>query len=362
VSACGPASHSGTVTTSNPTQAASTTPQATPVATPTPPPPPLLIVEQSPPAVVAAMTADGTPQWSFKPSTVVGDGSYAAEVAGSHLVLFGDQSRGGQVAVVDRAGVVVGPGSYSSGSSFSGEPRVEPSGTRWTWSTVDNTTSPSSTSTATPTQTGAIWVAGIGEAPHRVRTWTEPGAFETPLLWSDQGIVIAVSGAGCGPYMQEFSTFVFDPATGRTSPLFGNDRHVTDVHAGIVAAIRGPNVMLVSGGHTLTVPEQPATKDMTIVNAAVSPDGAHVLGTFVGQPGCGGDPAQSTLVTDVASGRTTVLPGIFADRWYDDSHLVVSHGGMDRSGAPYNELRIVDLGGAGAGPLATHSWLLGVLR
>jgi hypothetical protein len=201
-----------------------------------------------------------------------------------------------------------------------------------------------------------VWVAGIGEQPHRVQDWTEPAETSVEVfLWSDRGIVTAVVPDMCAPTPQEKSTALLDPATGRSTPLEGGDRHVVDVHAGLVLAIRQPETLLVTGAHTATLTERPVTKGEHLVDATISPDGVHVYGSMTSMSGCGGIPEVRTVVLAPATQHATVLRDVFAEDWYDNSHLVV-HGASD------DALRLVDLAGTASGGVLTHGSLVGVLR
>jgi hypothetical protein len=298
----------------------------------------------------------GKALWSFKEQTVIAsDQGVSAYVAGSHLLLAG----AGSVAVIDRGGVVVGRGTTTRAAAIPGDAYIhpDPTGTRWAWSTIDRAPQAIGGSTAPADQwSGAVWVAGIGEAPHRVQQWTEPSATSVEVfLWSDRGIVTAVVPGTCAPTAEETSTAILDPATGRSTPLQGGDRHVVDVHRGLVLAMRQPETLLVSGDSTFTVTGRPVSNGEHLADAAISPDGAHVYGSLTAMSGCGGVPEVRTMVIDVAAQHTTVLTGMYASGWYDDAHLVV-HGAED------HDLRVVDLAGAGGGTVLARGFLVGVLR
>jgi hypothetical protein len=294
--------------------------------------------------VLEAIDASGAVHWSFKPATVTG-GSSTASVAGPHLLL----AAGTAVTVVDRGGVVVGHGSGTA------DLRPDPTGTRWAWSTIDRAPSATEGSTAPADQwSGSVWVAGIGENPHRVQSWTEPAeTIVEVFLWSDRGIVTAVVPGGCAP--QETSTALLDPATGRSTPLEGGDRHVVDVHAGLVLGIRQPETLLVTGARTATLTERPVTQGEHLAAAAISPDGVHVFGSMTSMSGCGGVPEVRTVVLAPATQQATILRDVFAGDWYDDTHVVV-HGASD------DALRLVALDGTALGGVLTHGVLVGVLR
>jgi hypothetical protein len=367
LAACGATEHSASVSTASATAraaaAATATATATPVVaaqpvatptpipTPAPPPAPVLVVRQGD-YIEGVDGGSATPLWSFKPDSVVGTQNVSSSTAGSNLLLAG----GGSVAVVDRGGVVIGRGSYVLSTTFSGPYSVypDPAGRRWTWSTVDSAPQTTGNGHDAP-WTGAVWVAGIGEAPHRVQQWTEPsGTTVEVFLWSDRGIVTAVVPGTCSPTLEETSTAVLDPATGRSVPLAGGDRHVVDVHRGLVLALRQPTTLLVGGAQDVTLTERPVSQGEHFVDAAISPDGAHVYGSMTSMSGCGGIPQVRTVVVDAATHAATTLPDVFAEGWYDNAHLVV-HAVSD------DKLRIVDLNGGGSGQVVTHGWLIGVL-
>ena len=357
MAACGPAPRTATTVTRVAAPAATATPAAatpTPAATPAPPPP-LLVVLQ--PNAIEALDGAGTPQWSFDPRTVVGAGSndMAAYAGGSHLLLTSATT----VTVIDRRGVIVGHGATVTAAAIPGSVPIhpDPTGTRWAWATLDHAPAGVQGSTAPADRwSGAVWVAGIGEAPHRVESWTEPAETTVEVfLWSDRGIVTAVVPDACAPTPQEASTALLDPNTGRSTPLQGGDRHVVDVHAGLVLAMRQPETLLVSGAVQATLTEQPARQFEHLAAAAISPDGAHVFASMTSMSGCGGEPEVRTAVLDPATHHAGVLPDVFAVAWFDDAHLVVR-------GAQGNGLRIVDLAGAGPAAPLVHGVLVGVLR
>jgi hypothetical protein len=329
-------------TTATPAIAAAAAATATPAPTPAPAPPPapLLIVSQG--SVIAAFDAGGVAQWSFTAASVVGGDdaqSTALAVGGSNLLL----ARGDKLAVIDRAGVVRG---RSAVSGFAWDLHADPTGTRWAWSAIDG-------SSQTEPFHGAVWVGGLDERPHRVQEWTTDPATVMVVLWSDRGIVTARVPQGCGPYLQERSTAVLDPATGRSTPLFGHDRHVTDVHAGLELGVHASTLMVT--GRTTMVVDRPSS-DGIVATAAISPDGGHVLGSLVADGGCGSPPRVHTVVGDTMAASWTALDGIYAVGWFDNGHMVV---GDTPYGGP---LRIVDLAGHGDTAPLTRGTFVGVLR
>jgi hypothetical protein len=307
-------------------------------------------------SAIEAIDGSGTVQWSFNPDTVVGRGNgFGSTTAGSHLLLTHDTT----VTVIDRGGRVIGTGASVGSAAIPGGANIspDPTGTRWTWSTLDSAPSGGGGSTAAANRwSGAVWVAGLGEAPHHVLDWSEPGGTTVQVfLWSDRGIVTAVVPGLCAPTPEETSTALLDPATGHSTPLAGGDRHVVDVHAGLVLAMRQPETLLVTGAHAATLTERPVTDGEHLVGAAISPDGAHVFGSMTSMSGCGGVPEVRTAVLDPATQQSTVLSDVFAEDWYDNAHLIV-HGPSD------NALRVVDLDGRGDPAPLTHGTLVGVLR
>jgi hypothetical protein len=189
--ACGPqparvatVSHSERLTPSPSEPAPAATPS--PVASPPPPvaPPPPLVVLRSPNGMVAAVTADGASVWAFDPGHL-GIAAPVLVTSGPNLLAYG----GGSVAVIDRAGIVIGHGTSTPNESL----HPAPSGLSWAWTTSDSTAQPPAP------QVSSLWTAGLGRNPTRVRTWT--GNYTVSARqWSDAGIVVVKLGESCGGY------------------------------------------------------------------------------------------------------------------------------------------------------------------
>jgi hypothetical protein len=123
---------------------------------------------------------------------------------GPNLLAIGD----GRVVVIDRTGAVIGRGTYSGESPIGAVPTMHPSptGTRWAWTMVTTVPAPG-VSTAGP-HASSLWVAGLAEPPHRVRTWT--GEYDVASRqWSDAGIVVVKFDYRCGELPQ--SSALVDP-------------------------------------------------------------------------------------------------------------------------------------------------------
>jgi len=112
---------------------------------------------KSPNGAVAAATPDGAFEWSFDPAHL-GIASPALVTGGPDLLAYG----GGSVTVIDRTGTVIGHGAYTGRSQLF----PAPTGRSWAWTTLDSTATPLAP------QTSSLWVAGVGQGPTRVRTWT----------------------------------------------------------------------------------------------------------------------------------------------------------------------------------------------
>jgi hypothetical protein len=343
VAACGPQaartashSHSARLTPSPSAPAPlSATPSPSPSAQPVPaaPPPPLVVV-RSPNGMVAAATADGAFVWSFDPRTLA-IANPVLVTSGPNLLAYGD----GKVVVVNRAGTVIGHGVYTRNRDGSyPELFPAPTGVRWAWTTLD-TTRVYGTATPTP-EVSSLWVAGVGQRPARVRTWT--GGYEVAARqWSDAGIVIVKLVYTCGLNPQ--SSALVDPTRGAETALFGADRWPLDVRAGLRVAM-GVNdgSLYVMGAARIT-----RTYPLPIHRAGVDPSGSRLFVSTSGEQGCGGQEKAATSVIDVASNTQTTIDGFFADGWLDDQHLLgrslVMHPvyGLDWS----SRIRIADLSG-----------------
>lgn len=344
--------------TSHPATARPTS--AAPAASPSPGPtvspaaaaaqPGPLVVVRSRNGAVAAAKPDGTIVWSFDPARL-GISTPSLVTGGSGLFVYG----GGQVAVIDRAGAIVGHGTYSKGPALSWYPDIFPSptGALWTWTTLD---AAPGQGTANPgPQVSSLWVAGSGQAPRRVRTWT--GDYSAAARqWSDAGIVVLKVTDMCG--WDVHSSELVDPATGSETPLFGAALVPLDVHAGVQVAMSTdtPSVQ-VAGAARLT-----RTFDLPVQKAGVAPSGDRLFVTTFGMTGCGGVPRAMTAVIDAGSGSATAIDGFFADAWLDDDHLLgrtltpEANNGMKWSA----HLQVADL--AGSRSDLVLGTLVGVLR
>jgi hypothetical protein len=308
------AHQAASTTTTSPAPSAMPTTSADPSATP---PPPLVteaerpvIVVRSPNGMVAAMTADGTSRWAFDPHTI-GLSDPILLTGGPNLLAIGD----GRVVVIDRTGAVIGRGTYSGESPMGAVPTMHPSptGTRWAWMTVSTVPAPGA-STAGP-HASSLWVAGLGEPPHRVRTWT--GDFDVASRqWTDPGIVVVKSDYRCGELPQ--SSALVDPATGAESALFGANRWPLDVRAGLRVAMDTDHKSLYVAGTT----QMTRTYPLPIQAAGIGPSGSRLFVSSLDMSGCGGTAQAATSVVDVPSAQETTIAGFFAEAWLDDTHLL----------------------------------------
>jgi hypothetical protein len=313
----------------------SPTPSASPSAPPAPvaPPQPLVVV-RSPNGTVAAASPDGTFVWSFEPRSL-GIASPAFVTSGPNLLAYG----GGKVAVIDRAGNVIGHGVYN-GLPEGGYPELlpAPTGTRWAWMALDS-----------------LWVAGVGQAPTRVRTWNASDGV-LARQWSDAGIVIVKLTPTCGLNPQ--SSALVDPVRGTETPLFGAGRWPLDVRSGLSVAMGVDDRTLYVIGRAQITRAYP----LPIQGAGVDPSGSRLFVSTFGELGCGGVPTAATSIIDVASTSQTTIDGFFADAWLDDQHLLgrslVTHpdGGFDWS----SRVRVADLSGHESD--LVMGTLVGVLR
>ena len=294
---------------SSPHQAAATTttspaPSAAPATSADPPaaaerP---VVVMRSPNGSVAATTADGTSLWAFDPHTI-GLADPVLLTGGPNLLAIGD----GRVVVIDRTGAVIGRGTYGGDSPMSDVPAMHPSptGTRWAWTTV---------TTASP-RASTLWVAGLGEAPHRVKTWTGDFGVDSKQ-WSDAGIVVVKYDDSCGQL--PLSSALVDPASGAESALFGANRWPLDVRAGLRVAVDTEHRSLYVAGTA----QMTRTYPLPIQAAGIGPSGSRLFVSGLSMSGCGGTAEAATYVVEVPSGQETTLAGFFADAWLDDTHLL----------------------------------------
>jgi hypothetical protein len=276
--------------------------QTTQIALPAPPvaaPPPRVVV-RSPNGMVAAATADGAFVWAFDPHTLaIGDPELVT--SGANLLAYG----GGSVAVIDRTGTVIGHGT----SAPNGWLYPAPSGLSWAWTTSDSTAQPPAP------RVSSLWVAGIGQRPTRVKTWT--GAYSvTARQWSDAGIVVVKLSETCGGYPQ--SSSLVDPVHGTETALFGAGRWPLEVRAGLSLATDVDRQMLFVIGRVQITRTYP----LPVQGAGVDPSGSRVFVSMIDQGGCGGRPMAATSVIDVASDSQATIEGFFADAWLDDQHLL----------------------------------------
>jgi hypothetical protein len=313
----------------SPTPSASPEAQAAPAAPPQP-----LVVVQSPNGKVAAATTDGAFVWSFDPHAL-GLGSPALVTSGPNLLAYGE----GKVAVIDRAGNAIGHGVYN-GLQDGGYPELfpAPTGLRWAWMT-----------------TNSLWVAGVGQAPTRVRSWTGDNSVMA-RQWSDAGIVVVKLTPTCGLNPQ--SSALVDPVRGTETPLFGAGRWPLDVRSGLSVAMgTGDGTLYVIGRARIT-----KTYPLPIHGAGVDPSGSRLFVSTFGMQGCGGRPQAATSVIDVASTSQTTIDGFFADAWLDDQHLL-GRSAVTRPGGGFDwssHVQVADL--AGHRSDLVMGKLVGVLR
>jgi hypothetical protein len=280
--------------------APSAPPSASPSAQPLPAPPaPPLVVVRSPNGMVAAATPDGAFVWSFDPGHL-GIADPTLVTNGPNLLAYG----GGSVAVIDRTGAVIGHGAFPGQELY-----PAPTGLSWAWTTRDSEAAPPAP------QASSLWVAGVGQRPTRVRTWTG-GYVVMARQWSDAGIVVVKVGESCGGYPQ--SSALVDPARGTETALFGAGRWPLDVRAGLRVAMGadGPSLYVI-GAVQIT-----RTYPLPIHRAGVDPSGSRLFVSTFGEQGCGGQVKAATSVIEVASNSQTTIDGFFADAWLDDQHLL----------------------------------------
>jgi hypothetical protein len=298
--------------------------------------------------MVAAATADGTFVWSFDPRAL-GIANPELVTGGPNLLAYGE----GHVAVIDRAGSVVGRGVYKALKPGDSNLLPDPTGTRWAWTTLE--TVPWGGGPSPTPQVTSLWVAGVGQPPHKVRAWT--GDYEViGGQWSDAGIVIVKVFSTCG--LDPQSSALVDPATGAETALFGAGRWPLDVGAGLhVATGVDLTSLYVEGAAQIT-----RTYPLPIHVARVDPSGSRVFVSTFGELGCGGKPMAATSILAVPSGAQTTIDGFYADSWLDDTHVlgrtVVPHsdGGFDWSA----HVQVADLSGQRSDVVL--GTLIGVLR
>lgn len=313
--------------------------------------------------VLQAMDTSGVPLWSVPFAQPSGPGLFAA---GPRIFEIDYKAR--TVSVFGRSGLPVGNGSFSPSL---GAVVFNPSAPEWAWSAED-AVSPSPAPNGTPvTVSGSFWVAGVGEAAHRVYRWTESDqagnigqAADVLVKWSDQGLVSSMFApwVGCAEGHQS-SSFIVDPATGARTDLGGAP--VVDVHAGLIAsaprttapAPQQPQTIVLSGRTSFTWTEPLPGKENPD-GVFISPDGSRVAVPLF-NVGCAGEQPQfRTAVISVSDHSVQYLSNAFAQGWLDDTHLIAQVT-WDYSSTPNQELDIVGLDGART--LLGHGRLIGVL-
>ncbi|MBV8528481.1 MAG: hypothetical protein JOZ75_09215 [Candidatus Dormibacteraeota bacterium] len=352
IAACGGAPAAPASVQSSATGAPSTA-TASPSAAPQPPV--VLIAQQASgtQTVLQAKDPSGSPLWSVPyPSP----GPYMV-AAGPRL--FEVDSKAKTVSVFDRSGRSIGNGS-GAGEVFSS------TSAEWAWSTVDGT-NPSPAANGSPvTVTGSFWVAGVGEAPHRVYQWTENDtansldqAYDRLVEWSDQGLVSSQPPpwSGCASGHQSGS-FVVNPKTGARTDL--DAISVVDVHDGlIVSAPKAADTAqsIVLSGRTSFTWADTAAPSLQPKGAYISPDGSRVAVAML-NAGCNEQPEAQTAIISVADHSVQYLSGAFAEGWLDDGNLVAQVA-FDSS-LPNPELDVVALDGTRH--LVGSGRLVGVIR
>lgn len=341
----------------------STTPSAQqpsgPAATATatlPPPPPLAVIRTD--SSVAAVDGAGQTQWSLSNASVnrlLSTGTnddVTAQAAGGDVFLFGfhlfiTKRVAGSVAVLDRAGNVMGLGSFDS-TVLCCDVAGGPSGTQWAWSVDDSLDAPDGAQ-----HHGRIMVEGLGIPAHSVYAWVAPvGSTERVGAWTDMGIVMQrVSLAGCGVgFHPDTASFLVDPLTGALTSLFSGQAYLDASHRVRVAlSPRSQSTVVVNGADH--------SQAGTIVDGAyVSPDGTRVgVARLTPIPCASGESARAgTELITVATGREAVLPGCEIRGWFDTTHFVC---------AAFNSTTYVlhDLAGKEVATLGTGSFV-GVLQ
>jgi len=299
-------------------------PQNSPPEAASPQPPQVqpgpVVVVKAPNGSIAATTADGTPLWGFDPKTL-GIVEPAFVTAGPNLLAVGK----GVVLVIDRTGTVIGRGVFpgETGAGNVAPIAPDPSGTRWAW--LDGS---------------SLWVAGLGEVPHRVSSWTGDVDLR---LWSDAGIVITKLSPTCGD--DPVSSVLVDPATGAEQALFGAQLWPLDVHGGMRVAVGPePATIQVAGAAQFS-----RTLPMPVQAAGISPSADRLFASALAMGGCGGVAQASTGVFDIGTGRQTTIDGFFANAWLDDTRL------LGRSVEPSPPQRVVWSSHVQVADLAGHT-------
>ena len=329
--ACGTGtSPSSPATTPTPTAAATATPTLSPTAVPTPlPEPPLAVLSQG--QELKVVNSQGVEQWSLSNTAmekIFGVSASQAQtqgfginsqIAGSHIILFYNVSSTlTKVAVLSRAGNLVGTSTVPiSPGSFS-QIEVSPSGTEWAW-IVDQIPN------ATGQHHGLVEVGGLGEAVRTVYHWVAPVGFtETVAAWTNTGIIMfRVQSGGCGVgFHPDFASFVINPTTGSLSELFSGNENYLGASSGVtVASLRNDAHSVVINGVTYSESKS------IIVNANISPDGVHVAVSRVSDSeGCGPPSIRYTVeMVTVANQSHVDLQNLTADGWWDDDHFIANN-------------------------------------
>jgi hypothetical protein len=328
--ACGAAS-SATSPSPSPTSAAPTaTPTPSPTAVRTPlSEPPLAVLSQG--QELKVVNSQGVEQWSLSNAAmekIFGVSASQAQtqgfginsqIAGPNIILFYNITTSlTKVAVLSRAGNVVGSSTVPlSPGSFS-QIEVSPSGTEWAW-VVDQTPN------ATGKHHGLVEVGGIGEAVRTVYRWVAPMGFtETVAAWTNTGIIMfRVQSGGCGVgFHPDFASFVINPTTGSLSDLFSGNENYLGASSGVTVASLGndEHSVLIDG-------VKYSESKSSIAGAYISPDGAHVAVSRINfSGGCAGSTPKLTVeMVTVANHSHVDLQNLTADGWWDDDQFIANN-------------------------------------
>jgi hypothetical protein len=296
--------------------------------------------------MVAAATADGAFAWAFDPRTL-GFPNPQFVTGGPNLMAYG----AGRVAVIDRTGKAIGHGVITNQKPGDSGLLAEPTGKRWAWTTLDtNSVNGGSNS---PPDVSSLWVAGVGQAPRKLSSWT--GHYQVMgVQWSDAGIVVVKLITTCGWDPQ--SSVLVDPATGSETALFGAGRWPLDVRAGVHVAmgVDSPS-LFVEGAAQIT-----KAYSLPIHRAGVDSSGSRVFVSTFGVLGCGGQPKAATSIMELPSGAQTTIDGFFADTWLDDAHLLGRSLQTSSASGWSAHVQVADLSGSISN--VALGTLIGVLR
>jgi hypothetical protein len=335
LAACGTGAPSSSSPTSSPSSKP-TTPSPTLVATPSPtaaptpaPVPPLAVLSQG--QELKVVNSQGVEQWSLSNAAmekIFGVSASQAqthgfginsEIGGSHITLFYNITPLlTKVAVLSRAGNLVGsstvpltPGSFSP-------IEVSPSGTEWTW-IVDQTPN------ATGEHHGVVEVGGLGEGVRTVYDWVAPVGFtETVAAWTNTGIIMfRVQSGGCGVgFHPDFASFVINPTTGSLSDLFSGNENYLGASSGVTVASLG------NDDHSVLIDGVKYSESKSsIAGAYISPDGAHVAVSRINvSGGCAGFiPKLTVEMVTVANQSHVDLQNLDADGWWTDDQFIANN-------------------------------------